>query len=93
MTSQDTASAGPNPPCEIGRSHPRDRHRMRPVVGHTGVWECARHGLFARVVPTVEADAVERGDPFPSHDDSPAEVVRQGDERQGGVLMYYRPTA
>ncbi len=91
MTSQDTASAGPNPLCDVGRSHPRDRHRMRPVTGETGVWECARHGLFARVVEQAGAQAVERGDPFQSHDGSPGEVVRQGDERQGGVLLYYRP--
>lgn len=83
-------STGPNPFCDVGRTHPRDRHRMRPVEGHPGVWACARHDLFARVVPKETAAALDRGDPFPLHDGGEGVVVRPGDERLGGVLVYYR---
>jgi len=64
---------------------------MRPVEGHSGVWECSRHELFARVVDQGTAESLERGDPFAMHDGSAGVVVRTGDERQGGVLLYYRP--
>ena len=37
----------PNPLCEVGRTHPRDKHRMKPVEGFTGVWECTKHGIYA----------------------------------------------
>lgn len=84
-------SPGPNPPCEIGRTHPRDKHRMKPVVGQTGVWECPKHDMFASVVAKDVAADLERGDPFPMHDGQPGIVVRAGDERGGGVLLYYRP--
>ena len=83
-------SSGPNPLCEVGRTHPRDRHRMRPVDGRPGVWACGRHDLFAQVVPKEQADALERGDPFPMHDGTEGVVVRHGDERHGGILLYYR---
>ena len=86
-------SSGPNPYCEVGRTHPRDRHRMKPVDGHAGVWECPRHDLFAQVVPKETADGLERGDSFTMHDGGDGVVVRHGDERQGGVLLYYRPQA
>jgi len=88
MQSQPT---GPNPFCEIGRTHPRDRHRMKPVEGESGVWECPRHDLFARVVEPGVAGELERGDPFVMHDGRAGVVVRAGDERGGGVLLYYRP--
>ena len=91
MQSQSQPSSGPNPFCEVGRTHPRDRHRMKPLDGHPGVWECPRHDLFAQVVPKETADALERGDPFPMHDGAQGVVVRHGDERQGGILLYYRP--
>jgi hypothetical protein len=81
---------GPNPYCEIGRTHPRDRHRMRPVEGQSGVWECPRHDLYARIVEQETAEALERGDPVAMHDGGAGVVVRAGDERQGGVLLYYR---
>jgi len=84
------ASAGPNPFCEVGRTHPRDRHRMKPLADHPGVWECARHDLFAQVVAKEIADGLERGDPFPLADGADGVVVRHGDERQGGVLLYTR---
>ena len=88
MSSQP--SSGPNPLCEVGRNHPRDRHRMRPVAGQEAVWVCPRHDIFARIVDQATADGLERGDPFPLHDGGEGVVVRHGDERQGGVLLYYR---
>ena len=88
---QPQQSSGPNPFCEVGRTHPRDRHRMRPVEGHPGVWVCPRHDLFARVVDRATADGLERGGPFPLHDGGEGVVARHGDERAGGVLLYYRP--
>jgi hypothetical protein len=63
---------------------------MKPEGGHEGVWACARHDLFARVAPKETATALERGDPFTMHDGSEGVIVRHGDERQGGVLLYYR---
>jgi hypothetical protein len=63
---------------------------MRPLAGYAGVWECPRHDLFAQIVPTATAESLERGDPFPMHDGKPGVVVRHGDERQSGVLLYYR---
>lgn len=89
----DTAapqSSGPNPLCEVGRTHPRDKHRMKPLEGHPGVWECPRHDMFARIVTQEEADAVERGDAFAMHDGREGVVVRHGDERGGGIVLYYR---
>jgi hypothetical protein len=83
-------SSGPNPLCEVGRTHPRDRHRMRPVEGHPGVWECSKHGLFATVVSKERADEIERGDPFPMHDGGEGIAGRTGDERPGGLIIYYR---
>jgi hypothetical protein len=86
-------SSGPNPLCEVGRTHPRDRHRMRPLSDYPGVWECPRHDLFATIVSKETAEALERGDPYPMHDDGQGVVVREGDERGGGVILYYRPEA
>jgi hypothetical protein len=63
---------------------------MKPVTGASGVWECPRHDMFAQIVSSEQAAALERGDPFPMHDGTPGVVVRHGDERQGGVLLYYR---
>ncbi len=85
-------SSGPNPLCEVGRTHPRDRHRMRPVAGEPGVWECPKHGLFAQVVAKEMADRIERGDPFPMHNGREGIAGRTGDERPGGIILYYRPT-
>ncbi|MDQ3045195.1 MAG: hypothetical protein M3R06_08610, partial [Chloroflexota bacterium] len=63
---------------------------MRPVEGQPGVWVCERHGLFARVEEPEKAAALERGDPMPLHDGGAGVMVRSGDERAGGVLLYYR---
>jgi hypothetical protein len=63
---------------------------MRPLADHPGVWECSRHELFARVVPKETADELERGDSFEMHDGGEGVVVRHGDERLGGLLLYYR---
>jgi len=84
------ASSGPNPVCEVGMRHPRDRHRMRPVEGYPHVWTCPRHSIFAQLVEKDIADTLERGDEYPMHDGTPGLVVRHGDERQGGVIVYYR---
>ena len=83
-------SSGPNPLCEVGRTHPRDRHRMKPLADYPGVWECPRHDLFARIVPKEAADELERGDPFALHSGGEGVVVRHGDDRLGGILLYYR---
>ena len=91
MQTPPSSTSGPNPFCEIGRTHPRDRHRMKPLDGFAGVWECPRHDLYARVVETAVAAELERGDAFAMHDGRPGVVVRAGDERGGGVLLYYRP--
>ena len=90
MAETAQGASGPNPFCEVGRTHPRDRHRMRPVEGQANVWHCGRHDLYARVVDPTTADEVDRGDPFPLPDGGQGTVVRAGDERAGGVLLYYR---
>ncbi len=64
---------------------------MKPVADVAGVWECSKHDMFASVVEKSVAETLERGDPFPMHDGNPGVVVRAGDERGGGVLVYYRP--
>ena len=90
MSADATAASIPNPLCEIGRTHPRDKHRMRPLDGHPGVWTCTKHGLFATVLPEDAAHVIERGDPFPMHDGSDGVAGRTGDDRPGGVVFYYR---
>lgn len=86
-------SSGPNPPCEIGRTHPRDRHRMRPVEGFPGVWECPKHELYATVLAKERAEEIERGDAFPMHTGAGGIAGRTGEERPGGVIFYYRSKA
>ena len=86
----ETQHSGPNPLCEIGRTHPRDRHRMKPLDGHPGVWICPRHDIFATIVPQAEADNLDRGDAYPLPDGGAGVVVRHGDERGGGIILYYR---
>jgi hypothetical protein len=84
-------SSGPNPLCEVGKTHPRDRHRMRPVDRYPGVWHCVKHDIYATVIPEDQAETIERGDPYTMHDGSPGIASRTGDERPGGVILYYRP--
>lgn len=84
-------SAGPNPLCEVGKTHPRDRHRMKPLDGYPGVWYCPKHELYATVVAEAEAEAIERGDPFTMHDGTAGNASRTGDDRPGGIILYYRP--
>lgn len=90
VTNTGSASSGPNPPCEVGRRHPRDKHRMRPVEGFDHVWECSKHHMFAQLVEKETAESYERGDDYMMHDGGDGLVVQQGDERQGGVILYYR---
>lgn len=87
---EEQHTSGPNPLCEVGRTHPRDRHRMRPVEGYPGVWSCTKHDLFATVVSKETADALERGDAYAMHDGSAGVASRTGDERLGGIILYYR---
>lgn len=81
----------PNPLCEIGRTHPRDKHRMKPLDSHPGVWVCDKHELFATVLPEDEAEAIERGSDFIMHDGGIGVAGRTGDDRPGGIVFYYRP--
>jgi hypothetical protein len=66
---------------------------MKPLPDYPGVWECPRHDLFATIVPTDVAEALERGDAYTMHDGRNGVVVRQGDERGGGMILYYRAEA
>jgi hypothetical protein len=84
-------SAGPNPLCEVGKTHPRDRHRMRPLDGYPGVWHCSKHDLYATVLPEETAEAIERGDSYTMHDGTEGLASRTGDDRPGGIIFYYRP--
>lgn len=88
MTS--TTTSGPNPPCEVGMRHPRDRHRMRPVEGAENVWFCSRHGIYAQLVDPEAATDVKRGDDWTGYPDVAGVVVGLGDERQGGRILYFR---
>jgi hypothetical protein len=63
---------------------------MRPVEGYPGVWSCAKHDLFATVLPEDEAAKYERGDDFPMHDGRTGVAGRTGDDRPGGIVFYYR---
>jgi hypothetical protein len=85
-----TTTSGPNPLCEVGKNHPRDKHRMRPVEGADHVWFCNRHSIYAQLVDTGTAEAVERGDAWNHYDAVDGLVVRLGDERQGGMIVYFR---
>jgi hypothetical protein len=63
---------------------------MRPLADHPGVWECPRHDLYATIVSEGVAATLDRGDPYAMHDGRAGVVVRHGDERGGGVILYYR---
>jgi len=81
----------PNPLCEIGRTHPRDKHRMKPLNEYPGVWYCPKHELYATVLPEDVADDIERGAKYVMHDGTEGVAGRTGDERPGGIVFYYRP--
>jgi hypothetical protein len=63
---------------------------MRPVDGFENVWECNRHSMFATILDKDTADQLERSDPYTMHDGTDGIVMGFGDERQGGILLYYR---
>lgn len=83
-------SSGPNPLCEVGMRHARDRHRMRPVEGTDHVWFCSKHDIYAQLVETDVASATNRGDDWTHHEGVDGLVLRLGDERQGGQIVYFR---
>lgn len=90
---EPSTTSTPNPLCEIGRNHPRDRHRMRPVEGRENVWYCPKHDLYAQVVDSATAAGLDRGDGHPLPDGSAGTVLRLGDERAGGTIVYVRSEA
>ncbi len=83
-------STGPNPLCEVGKNHPRDKHRMRPVAGADHIWYCSRHSMYAQLVDTETAEAAERGEPWTHFAGVDGVVVRPCDERPGGMIVYFR---
>ncbi len=85
-----TTTSGPNPLCEVGMRHPRDRHRMRPVEGADQVWYCSRHQIYAQLVEPEAASAARRGDEWTGYDGVAGVIVGLGDERQGGRILYFR---
>jgi hypothetical protein len=90
MDQHASTSSGPNPLCEVGRRHPRDRHRTRPVEGQEHLWYCSRHSIYAQLVDKEVADAYARGDDYAMPTGGAGIVVQHGDERQGGVILYFR---
>lgn len=86
----ETTTSGPNPLCEVGMRHPRDRHRMRPVEGADHVWFCSRHGMYAQLVDRDTAASASRGDDWTAYTPVDGVIVRLGDERQGGQIVYFR---
>ncbi len=63
---------------------------MRPLDGFDHVWACAKHSMFATLVDKDTAASLHRGDDYEMHDGQTGRVEGHGDERQGGVLIYYR---
>lgn len=86
----DTTTPGPNPLCEVGMRHPRDRHRMRPVDGAEHVWFCPKHDIYAQLVDLEVAKTIRRSDPWTDYAPIHGVVVKLGDERQGGQIVYFR---
>lgn len=70
--------------------HPRDRHRMRPLEGNEHIWFCNKHGMYAQLVDTGVAESVSRGDDWTQLEGVDGLVVRHGDERLGGQIVYFR---
>jgi len=63
---------------------------MRPVDGADHVWFCSKHGIYAQLVDTDIAASINRGDDWTHYSDIDGLVVRLGDERQGGQIVYFR---
>ncbi len=84
------ATTGPNPLCEVGRRHPRDRHRMRPVEGQEYLWYCSKHTMYAVLADKDDAESVDRGSERELPNGVTGVVMGTGDERQGGVVLYVR---
>jgi hypothetical protein len=63
---------------------------MRPVDGADHVWFCNRHSMYAQLVDTETAESVARGDDWSHYEAFEGVVVRHGDERQGGQVVYFR---
>lgn len=89
MVQETHTTTIPNPLCEVGRTHSRDKHRMKPVEGFPGVWECAKHGIFATVLPEEIANSIERGSAYTMHNGEQGVAGRTGDDRPGGIVFYY----
>ena len=70
----ETQHTGPNPLCEIGRTHPRDRHRMKPLEGHPGIWECPRHDMYATIVIGTSTSSIGCSEEAYTRLDTAAEV-------------------
>ncbi|HWV25534.1 MAG TPA: hypothetical protein VNZ58_15225 [Thermomicrobiales bacterium] len=85
-----STSSGPNPVCEVGMRHPRDRHRMRPVEGAEHVWFCNRHSMYAQLIDMETAKSANRGADWTQYSGVDGVVVGLGDERQGGQIVYFR---
>jgi hypothetical protein len=41
-------------------------------------------------VPEETAESIERGDAFTMHDGAQGVASRTGDDRPGGIILYYR---
>jgi hypothetical protein len=46
--------------------------------------------MFAQLVDKTTAESFERGDAYPTPDGGEGVVVGTGDERAGGIILYYR---
>lgn len=63
---------------------------MRPVEGHDHLWYCSRHSMYAQLVDKETAGGYERGDEHLNPAGDTGIVMGFGDERQGGVILYFR---
>jgi hypothetical protein len=63
---------------------------MKPVAGAEQTWFCDRHSMYATLVSKTDAEAFERGDSYPTPDGADGVIVGLGDERPGGVILYFR---
>lgn len=63
---------------------------MRPVEGQDHLWYCAKHGIYAQLVDIETAEATPRSADWTGYPEIDGIVVRHGDERQGGQIIYFR---